>query len=160
WIGADLILIVGSNLANNQPVATKYLHYAKKAGARVVVVNPFREPALDRYWVPSVATSALFGTRITDDFYGVRPGGDIPFLSGVLKALDESGGWDEKFVEDRTRGAAELRAHLRALDWSEITSEAGVAEARIRELADTYKRASRAVIIYSMGLTQYTFGVE
>ena len=34
--------------ANNQPVSTKYLPYAQKAGARVVVVNPFREPALAR----------------------------------------------------------------------------------------------------------------
>src|SRR5262249_44725820 len=25
WIGADLIIVVGSNLANNQPVSTKYL---------------------------------------------------------------------------------------------------------------------------------------
>jgi molybdopterin-dependent oxidoreductase alpha subunit len=160
WIGAELILIIGSNLANNQPVATKYLHYAKKAGARIVVVNPFREPALDRYWVPSVPVSALFGTRLTDDFYAVRPGGDIAFLSGVLKALDEIGGWDEKFVEERTEGARELRAHLSKLDWSEITSESGVDESRIRELATTYKRATRAVVIYSMGLTQYTFGVE
>jgi molybdopterin-dependent oxidoreductase alpha subunit len=160
WIGAELILVIGSNLANNQPVSTKYLHYAKKAGARIVVVNPFREPALDRYWVPSVPVSALFGTRLTDDFYPVRPGGDVAFLSGVLKALDEIGGWDEKFVEERTEGAAELRAHLRKLEWSEITSEAGLGEPRIRELAATYKRATRAIVVYSMGLTQYTFGVE
>src|SRR6185369_6148300 len=64
WIGADLIVIIGSNLANNQPVSTKYLHYAKQRGARIVVVNPFREPALERYWVPSVPWSAVFGTRL------------------------------------------------------------------------------------------------
>ena len=160
WIGAELIVVIGSNLANNQPVSTKYLHYAKKKGARIVVVNPFREPALERYWVPSVLGSALFGTRLMDDFYPVRPGGDIAFLSGVLKALDEIGGWDETFVAERTEGAAELRAHLAKLDWNEIVTESGVAEARIRELAATYKKASRAVIVYSMGLTQYTFGVE
>src|SRR4030095_12436218 len=117
WIGSELIVIIGSNLPNNQPVSTKYLHYAKKAGSRIVVVNPFKEPALERYWIPSVPSSALFGTRLMDDFYAVRPGGDIAFLSGVLKALDEIGGWDEKFVEERTEGAAELRAHLRKLDW-------------------------------------------
>jgi len=160
WIGADLIVIIGSNLANNQPVSTKYLHYAKKKGARVVVVNPFREPALERYWVPSVMSSALFGTKIMDDFYPVAPGGDIAFLSGVLKALDEMGGWDEKFVAEHTLGAEELRAHLRKLAWSEITTESGIAETLIRELAATYAKAERAVVIYSMGLTQYTFGVE
>ena len=54
WIGTDLLVIWGSDLANNQPVTTKYLHYAKQAGTRIVVVNPFREPGLERYWVPSV----------------------------------------------------------------------------------------------------------
>jgi molybdopterin-dependent oxidoreductase alpha subunit len=160
WIGAELIIVIGSNLANNQPVSTKYLHYAKKKGARIVVVNPFREPALERYWVPSVVESALFGTKLMDDFYPVSPGGDIAFLSGILKALDEIGGWDEKFVAERTNGAADLRAHLAKLDWSEIVTESGIEQARIRELAATYKKATRAIIVYSMGLTQYTFGVE
>ena len=64
WIGSDLVIFVGSNIANNQPVATKYLYYAKQAGTKIFVVNPYFEPGLDRYWVPSVTKSALFGTRI------------------------------------------------------------------------------------------------
>src|SRR5215831_5039006 len=138
WIGADLIVIIGSNLANNQPVSTKYLYYAKRQGARIVVVNPFREPALERYWVPSAIGSAIFGTRLMDDFVGVSPGGDIAFLSGVLKALDEIGGFDEKFVAARTEGAPELRAHLRALGWAEIVAASGVSEAAMRAFAATY----------------------
>ncbi len=55
WIGTDLIVFIGSNVANNQPVTTKYLHLAKKAGTKVVSVNPYREPGMDRYWVPSNA---------------------------------------------------------------------------------------------------------
>ncbi len=39
WIGTDLVAFFGSNVANNQPVATKYLHYARKAGTRVALVN-------------------------------------------------------------------------------------------------------------------------
>jgi molybdopterin-dependent oxidoreductase alpha subunit len=159
-IGTDLVLLIGTDLANNQPVTTKYLHYAKEHGTRVVVVNPFREPALDRYWVPSIAQSALFGTAITDDFFAVRPGGDIAFLSGVLKSLDEQQGWDERFVAERTRGAEALRAQLRALSWAEIVEQAGVERAEIERLAALFKHAERAVILYSMGLTQYTFGVD
>src|SRR5262249_35555841 len=37
WIGADLLVFVGANVANNQPVTTKYLYYAKKAGTKVFV---------------------------------------------------------------------------------------------------------------------------
>ena len=39
WIGRDLIVFIGANPANNQPVAMKYLYHAKKAGTKVVVVN-------------------------------------------------------------------------------------------------------------------------
>src|SRR6185295_16533751 len=62
WIGSDLIVLFGTDLANNQPMTMKYLHYAKKAGTKVVLINPFKEPALERYWVPSVPVSAVFGT--------------------------------------------------------------------------------------------------
>ena len=55
WLHADLIVLFGSNVANNQPVAMKYLGKAKENGARIAVVNPFREPGLARYWVPSIA---------------------------------------------------------------------------------------------------------
>src|SRR5262245_6446391 len=160
WIGSELIVIIGSNLPNNQPVSTKYLRAARKAGARVVVVNPFKEPALERYWIPSSFWSALFGTRLMDDYFAVRPGGDIAFLSGVLKALDEIGGWDEKFVAERTSGADELRAQLQKLPFSEIVSDSGVEEREIRRFAEIYARAKTAVIVYSMGLTQYEFGVD
>jgi molybdopterin-dependent oxidoreductase alpha subunit len=160
WLEAELIVIIGSNLPNNQPVSTKYLREARRRGARIVVVNPFREPALERYWIPSVPWSALFGTRLMDDYFPVRPGGDIAFMSGVLKALDEAGGWDEAFLRDRTSGAAELRARLKATRFSELVEDSGVSELEIRRLAQLYSGVSRAVFIYSMGLTQYEFGVD
>src|SRR5207253_10362847 len=121
-------------------------------GTKIVVVNPFREPALDRYWVPSVASSALFGTALCDDFFAVRPGGDIAFMSGVLKALPQ---WDENFIAAHTNGAAELRAQLEALSWDEICDGAGLARAEIERFAKMYGAAKSAVLLYSMGLTQY-----
>ena len=160
WIGADLILIIGSNLPNNQPVSTKYLHAAKAAGSHIAVVNPFKEPALERYWIPSIPSSALFGTRLMDSYYAVRPGGDIAFLSGVLKALDELDGWDDDFLRARTTGSDALRAHLRELSFDELCADSGTREAEMRELAERYARAKTTVIVYSMGLTQYEFGVD
>ena len=59
WLHADLIVLFGSNVPNNQPVTTKYLHHAKQNGAQIAVVNPYREPGLERYWIPSIADSAL-----------------------------------------------------------------------------------------------------
>ena len=86
WIGTDLIVFIGSNVANNQPVTTKYLHHAKKAGTRVAVVNPYREPGMERYWIPSTPESALFGTKIADEFFGLNIGGDVAFLNGAFAA--------------------------------------------------------------------------
>jgi molybdopterin-dependent oxidoreductase alpha subunit len=160
WLKAELIVIIGSNLPNNQPVSTKYLREAKRRGARIVVVNPFREPALERYWIPSKSWSALFGTKLMDDFFPVRPGGDIAFMSGVLKALDELDGWDEAFVNARTHGAAQLRERLKAQSWPELVADAGVEVAELRRFAELYRGVTRAVFIYSMGLTQYEFGVD
>src|SRR5437879_1836583 len=93
WIGSDLIVFFGSDVPNNQPVTTKFLYYAKKQGTKIAVVNPMREPGLERYWVPSVPDSALFGTRFADAFFPVHTGGDIAFIHGVLKHMIEEGGF-------------------------------------------------------------------
>jgi molybdopterin-dependent oxidoreductase alpha subunit len=159
-IGTDLLVLIGTDLANNQPVTTKYMHFAKERGTKIVVVNPFREPALDRYWVPSVTKSALFGTALADDFFAVKPGGDIAFMSGVLKQLDEDGRWDDHYVATHTNGASELRAHLKQLSWDELSDAAGLPRTEIDRFAKMYGQAKSAVLLYSMGLTQYTFGVD
>ena len=44
WYDADLIVFFGSNPANDQPVAMKYLAEARKRGARTLLVNAYREP--------------------------------------------------------------------------------------------------------------------
>ena len=58
WWESDLIVFFGANRANDQPVTVKYLHEAKQEGAEVVLVNPYREPGMTRYWVPSTPSSA------------------------------------------------------------------------------------------------------
>ena len=95
WLQADLIVFFGSNVANNQPVSTKYIAAAKRAGTRVAVVNPYLEPGLDRYWVPSNVESAVFGTRISDVHVPVRPGGDVAFANAVVKRLASRGVIDD-----------------------------------------------------------------
>jgi anaerobic selenocysteine-containing dehydrogenase len=107
-IGTSVVTFVGSNPAKNQPVLMKYLYHAKKAGTTVVFVNPYLEPGMDAYWVPSDVESALFGTKIADVFIQVAPGGDRAFLRGALKALVEGGMVDRAFVERATSGFAAL----------------------------------------------------
>lgn len=160
WIGADLIVFVGSNVANNQPVAIKYLHYAKQAGTRVFLVNPYFEPGMERYWVPSVTRSALFGTRIADDFFQIHQGGDIAFFNGVLKHLIENGWTDRDFIASRTAGWRELEAALRAQEWGELEHGAGQSRAEMFRFAEAFGKARHAIVVWSMGITQHRYGSD
>ncbi len=159
-VDADLVFVIGSNLPNNQPVSTKYLRAARKRGARIIVLNPFKEPALERYWIPSVFSSAIFGSKLMDEYHPVRPGGDIALMLGILKGLDEIGGFDERFIAEQTTGFDELRAELKRQAWAELARDSGIEQPALLALAQQYAKADKAVFIYSMGLTQYTFGVE
>ena len=160
WLGADLIVFFGSNTPNNQPVTTKYLYYAKKNGAQIAVVNPYREPGLERYWVPSVFESALFGTRLADHWYDVHTGGDLAFLVGVLKALVEMRAVDETYIEERTRNWDEARARAVAADWRTLEDESGAPEGRMRDFARLLVERPNTVFVWSMGLTQHAHGVD
>jgi molybdopterin-dependent oxidoreductase alpha subunit len=160
WIGADLIVFFGSNTPNNQPVTMKYLYHARQQGTRVAVVNPYREPGLEGYWVPSIAESALFGTRFADEWYAVDTGGDLAFLCGALKALVAAGGVESEFVELFTSGFAETCAAVEALDWAELERESGTARAEMERFARLLASARGGIFVWSMGLTQHAHGVE
>jgi len=161
WLHADLIVLFGSNVANNQPVTTKYLHYAKANGARVVVVNPFREPGLARYWVPSIPSSALVGTKIADDWFDVAIGGDLAMLVGVLKALIAMPrGLDAAFIGASTTGFEEARAAAEPTPWPDIERESGMTRTRIEAFARLLVDRPKAIFVWSMGLTQHAHGVD
>ena len=55
WLDADLIVLFGSNVANNQPVTTKYLHDAKRTARRSPSSTRIASRASTRYWIPSIA---------------------------------------------------------------------------------------------------------
>ncbi|HEX6115759.1 MAG TPA: FdhF/YdeP family oxidoreductase [Solirubrobacterales bacterium] len=160
WIGTDLIVFIGSNVANNQPVTAKYLHLAKKAGTKVVSVNPYREPGMERYWIPSTPESAIFGTKLTDRWFGINVGGDIGFLSGVLKAMIERDLVDRRFIAERTTGFDALAEELRATDWELCERIAGTPRAEMEELASMLGEAGRGVLVWSMGVTQHDRGED
>ncbi|MGW2145953.1 FdhF/YdeP family oxidoreductase [Nonomuraea bangladeshensis] len=160
WIGSDLIVFVGSNPSNNQPVAMKYLYHAKKAGTRIAMVNTYREPGMERYWVPSNAESALFGTKITDEFFGVNVGGDIGFLNGVLKHLVENGWVDKEFVDRRTTGFEDACRAVAAQSWEELEALSGASRDDMLRLARLLGEARSAVLVWSMGITQHAYGED
>lgn len=159
-IGTDLLVLWGTNLASNQPVTMKYLYLAKKKGTRIVVVNPYCEPGFKRYWIPSVPISALFGTKLMDDYFKVKVGGDIAFVYGIMKVLDENKWFDYEFINKCTVGFDAVLEKTRKTDWEEIEKNSGLKRQDCECFADLYSKAKTSVFLWSMGLTQHKFGVE
>lgn len=159
-IGTDLITFIGSNVAKNQPVVMKYLYHAKKAGTKIVTVNPYVEPGMDAYWVPSDAESAIFGTKITDHFVKVGPGGDLAFLRGTLKALIALGAVDRTFVDAHTVGFDALADVLARTDWEDLERASGLPRSEIEAYAAMVAAAERAVFVWGMGVTQAGTGED
>jgi molybdopterin-dependent oxidoreductase alpha subunit len=166
WLDADLIVFFGSNTPNNQPVTTKYLHEATRRGAQIAVVNTFREPGLARYWVPSIASSALFGTRLADHWFDVHTGGDLAFLVGVLRALveleasGENAAVDRAFIASSTREFDRARDAALAADWPALEAESGATADDMRRFARLLVDRPNTVLVWSMGLTQHAHGVD
>jgi molybdopterin-dependent oxidoreductase alpha subunit len=162
WFKTDLIVLVGANPANDQPVSTKYLLLAKQRGAKIVVVNPYLEPGLKRYWIPSTPTSALFGSDLADYWFPVTQGGDVAFFYGVLKVLFERGLTDETYLREHVDSASvtALRAVCAETELGEFARRAGVKPDAIEALAELVGGAARGVVVWSMGLTQSPTGAD
>lgn len=160
WIGSDLLVFFGSNTPNNQPVTMKYIYYAKQQGARVVVINPYREPGFERYWIPSVTESALFGTKIADAFFEVHTGGDKALIAGVIKHLIERGWVDQSFIDQYTGGFAELKSALESYSWESLEAASGSGRDQMLRLAGMLGEARNAIFVWSMGITQHDDGVS
>ncbi|HYM13568.1 MAG TPA: molybdopterin-dependent oxidoreductase, partial [Bryobacterales bacterium] len=160
WIGADLIVFLGANTPNNQPVTMKYLYYARHAGTKVAVVNPYFEPGLQKYWVPSVTESALFGTRFADEWFAVDTGGDFAFLTGVFKVLVAQGWLDQDFIARCTAGFEEAKVHVTELAWETLERDSGATRAEMRRFAEMLRAAKNGIFVWAMGLTQHAHGVQ
>ncbi|MCP2731698.1 FdhF/YdeP family oxidoreductase [Limnofasciculus baicalensis] len=160
WIGTDLLVFIGSNVANNQPVTVKYLHWAKKAGTKIVVINTYREPGMERYWVPSIPESALFGTRFAEDFFLVNLGGDMAFLNGTLKQMIEHDWLDRSFIDNYTTTFNEVKTSLDSQSWAELERISGASREDMYAFAQMVGEAKKAVFVWSMGITQHECGED
>jgi molybdopterin-dependent oxidoreductase alpha subunit len=158
WFDADLIVFLGANPANDQPVTTKYLYEARRRGTRVLSVNAFREPGLDRYWIPSNPESALFGTKLCDRTFLVRVGGDLAFLNAVQKVLIAKGRVAKEFVAAATTGFEELARALERQPMDDLLARCGLPLAEVEAFASEVAHADRGILVWSMGITQHAGG--
>ncbi|WP_226527438.1 FdhF/YdeP family oxidoreductase [Metabacillus niabensis] len=166
WFGTDVLLFWGSVASNASPVSTKYMLEAKKRGTKIIVVNPYSEPAMDKYWIPSNMESALFGTKLADDFYQVNIGGDIAFMHGIMKHWFEmedrhyGSAINHEFVQQHVNGYEDLVNHVKQQTWDDIIKSSGISKERIIELSDLLARSKNAVFAWALGLTMHSFATD
>ncbi|OXM83920.1 nitrite reductase [Paenibacillus rigui] len=139
---AECIILAGTNIAECQPTLMPYFTRAKEKGAVLIAIDP-RETGT---------------TRISNFHLRVKPGMDATLANGMLKVLLEEGLVDRTFVEQRTSGFEELRAHLDAIRMEDIVELTGVPAQQIRDAALAYGKASTGMVFTARGVEQQTDG--
>jgi molybdopterin-dependent oxidoreductase alpha subunit len=154
---ADLILSFGHNPGTNHPRMMTTLRDAARRGAPILVFNPLKERALERFAAPQdpVEMATLGSTDIASRYYQVRVGGDAALVQGMMKALIVWDELDHEFIAEHTSGFELLAAHLADLSWETIEADSGLPRADIEEAARIYAGAKATILCYGMGLTQH-----
>ncbi len=137
---ADLVFVIGGNPASNHPRLMSSLNHVRRRGGKVIVINPVRELGLLRFRIPSDVRSMLFNSEIASHVVQPHIGGDLALLTGLAKAVLESGHVDAPFVHAHCRDAESYLAWLADIDWSELEAKSGVSEPEMREIAAIYSR--------------------
>jgi len=157
---SDLMFLIGANPASNHPRLMTQLANLRGRGGEVIVVNPIRESGLETFFVPSQVKSMLLGSKIATLFVQPRVGGDIAFLVGVLKQLDEQGLVKKDFLAQHAEGYDEVLQHARSVDWETITTSSGVDRATINSTAQKLANSKSAIFAWAMGITHHQWGVD
>ena len=143
---ADLVVLVGSNLAWCHPVLYQRLAAAKQArpNMRVVVVDPRRTMTAD----------------IADMHLPVRADGDCALFNGVFAHLVAYGPLDHAYIEKHTTGFAEAIEAARANDYEETAALTGLSQDNLKAFYELFAATERTVTVYSQGVNQSSSGTD
>jgi assimilatory nitrate reductase catalytic subunit len=138
----DVLVLVGSNLAETMPPAARHLDRLRERGGRVVVIDPRHTATAER----------------ADLFLQPVPGGDLPLALGLLHLLDAAGAVDEEYVAARTRGFDAVRRTAAAWWPERVERVSGVPSSQLRELTALLADADRVIVLTARGAEQHSQG--
>ena len=140
----DVLVLVGSNLAETAPPAARHLDTLRERGGKVVVIDPRRTATADR----------------ADVFVQPVPGTDLALAKGLLHAAVAGGYVDQEYVEARTTGFDAVRRDV-ATAWPELTERVtGVAADDLRDLARMLGEAENVIVLTARGAEQHAQGSD
>ncbi|WP_121257011.1 molybdopterin oxidoreductase family protein [Nocardioides ferulae] len=144
----DVVVLVGSNLAETMPPAARHLDRLRERGGTVVVVDPRRTPTAER----------------ADLFLQPVPGTDLALALGLLHLVDAIGAVDEEYVAARTNGFEQVRRSVAAWWPERVERVTGVATDELRALARLLAgsdgRRPRAMVLTARGAEQHSQGSD
>ncbi|SNB62424.1 oxidoreductase alpha (molybdopterin) subunit [Arboricoccus pini] len=166
---ADAIFIFGQNPGTNSPRMLNDLRAAAKRGAEIIVFNPLRERALERFASPQHVADLVKPVQIATQYHQVRVGGDLAAIKGIMKAVLEADAealaegrpsiLDRQFIATHTTGFEAVQQDVERLSWAEIVRESGLTKEAILTAAGSYIRADAVIAVWGMGITQHRTGV-
>ncbi|OKH92962.1 FdhF/YdeP family oxidoreductase [Streptomyces uncialis] len=157
---ADLIIVAGQNPGTNHPRMLSALEKAKRAGARIITVNPLPEAGMEKFKNPQSLGGLTKGTTLTDLFLQIRIGGDQALFRLLNKLLlDTEGAVDHDFVREHTHGYEDFAATARDADWDTTLAATGLDRPAIEEALRMIVASRRTVVCWAMGLTQHKHAV-
>lgn len=161
----DLIISMGHNPGTNHPRMMGTLHECSRRGVPIIVFNPLKERALERFADPQDAVEmATFGsTRIASSYYQVKIGGDAAALKGIMKAVlalaeTSEDVLDYAFIAEHTSGFDALVADIEQTEWSDIERVSGLPRVDLERVAAAYAKSKATIVAYGMGITQHAKG--
>ncbi|GAA4559053.1 FdhF/YdeP family oxidoreductase [Pseudonocardia xishanensis] len=159
-LGAKLIVIAGQNPGTNHPRMLTQLEHAKKAGARILTINPLREAGLTRFKNPQTPKGVIgHGTDLSDLHLPIKINGDLALFQAIGSLLVEWDALDHAFLERYTTGFEAWRTHVEKIDWATVEESTGLSRALITEAAAMLRDSAATVFCWAMGLTQHRNGV-
>lgn len=141
---ADVVLLVGGNVAETMPPLVQYLEAQRARGGKLIVVDPRRSATAEG------ATLHLAPT----------PGKDAALANGLLHLLIRDQKIDSAYIESRTEGFDRVRAVVAAYWPEQVERLTGLPQAKLAEAARLLGEAKSVVILTGRGPEQQSQGVN
>jgi predicted molibdopterin-dependent oxidoreductase YjgC len=140
----DLIFLWGSNARETHPIFFHHVLKAVHKGARLYVVDPRRTGSAQ--WA--------------DGWFGIDVGTDIALSNTMAREIIHAGLHNVEFIERATSGFDDYAASVEPWTLERGERETGVPADLIREAAHAYANADRAMICWTLGITEHHNAVD
>jgi assimilatory nitrate reductase catalytic subunit len=141
---AEVILLVGSNLAETMPPVMQHFRVQKKNGGSLIVVDP-----------RSTSTTAAATLHLQ-----ITPGTDAALANGLLHLAIREGFLDEKFIAERTNDFDAVKRAVSSYWPDRVERITGIPEHQLRRAAGLLGRAKTVMILTARGPEQQSRGVN